>query len=141
MEPDIITNYVTTGKVKIVHRMLGYGGESGIAAEAAECAGAQGRFLEFSRKLYENVVHSSPAPFSRENLMGLAAIGGLDADELGACLESHEYAPRVQEEREAADALGIEYTPTIFINGEKIVGLMSYEVYQKAIEKALAEGE
>lgn len=141
MEQDIITNYVTTGKVKIVHRMLGYGGESGIAAEAAECAGAQGRFLEFSRKLYENVVHSSPAPFSRENLVGLAASIGLDADELGACLESHEYAPRVQEEREAAGALGIEYTPTIFINGEKIVGLAEYEVYQKAIEKALAEGE
>ena len=141
MEQDIITNYVATGKVKIVHRILGYGGESEIAAEGAECAGAQGRFLEYYRRLYQNLVNPSPAAFNRENLMGLAASAGLDADELGACLESREYAPRVREEREAIGAIGIEYTPTVFINGEKIVGLMGYEVYQKAIEKALAEGE
>ena len=141
MEQDIITNYVTTGKVKIVHRILGYGAESEIAAEGAECADAQGGFREYYEKLYQSLVSPGAASFNRENLVGLAASAGLDADELGACLDSHEYAPRVLEEREAISAIGIEYTPTVFVNGEKIVGLAEYEVYQKAIEKALAAGE
>ena len=124
-----------------MHRILGYGGESEIAAEGAECAGAQGRFLEYYRSVYQGRVQPGAAAFNRENLMGLAASAGLDADELGACLTSREYAPRVREEREAISAIGIEYTPTAFVNGEKIVGLAEYEVYQKAIERALAAGE
>ena len=124
-----------------MHRILGYGGESEIAAEGAECAGAQGRFREYYTTLYQSRVNPTPAAFNLENLVGLAASAGLDGDELGACVASHEYASRVREEREAFGALDLEYTPTVFINGEKIVGLMGYEVYQKAIEKALTEAE
>ena len=139
VEQEIIAEYVRSGKVRLVHRMIGVGRESEMAAEAAECAGAQGGYLEYYLALYANWVSPNPAVFSRENLKRFATNAGLDADTLAACLESREYALRVRHEREAAGALGVEYTPTVFINGEKVVGLAAYEVYTEIIERELAE--
>ena len=140
-EQEIIANYVGSGKVRIVHRIIAGSGESELAAEAVECAGAQGSFQEYYWALFENWVNPDPVVFSLENLKRFAANVGLDVGELAACVESREYALHIRHEREAAGELGVEYTPTVFINGEKLVGLMGYEVYQEAIEKALAETE
>ena len=138
MEQDIIAGYVNTGKVKLVHRALGLGGQSSIAAEAVECAGAQGGFLDFYNALFGNHLREEPAAYSVDNLKNFGASVGLDGDVLGACLRSGEYGPQVLEEREAAAALGVRYTPTAFINGEAVVGLLSYDVYAEKIEAALA---
>ena len=43
-EQQLIADYVASGKVRLVHRIIAGGGESELAAEAAECAGAQGGF-------------------------------------------------------------------------------------------------
>lgn len=141
VEPEIIEKYVRPGKVRIVYRVLGVGVESELAAEAAECAGAQGRFDAYHRALFELLLSPNPPAFSRENLESLARGMRLDGIAFSECLRRGEYASRLQAEREAAGALGVEYTPTMFVNGEKIVGLMSFEVYERAIEKALAEAE
>ena len=138
MEQDIIARYVNTGKVKLVHRALGLGGQSTIAAEAVECAGAQGKFLDLYNALFGNHLREEPLAFTNENLKDFGADAGLDGDALGACLQSGEYEPRIRGEREAAAALGIRYTPTVFINGEAMVGLMTYEAYAEKIEAALA---
>jgi len=140
-EQQIIADYVRTGKVRIVHRIIAGGGESEMAAEAAECAGAQGRYFEYYQTLFQNWASPNPVVFSHENLKEFAASIGLDADALGACLESREYALHLRDEREAAGALGVEYTPTVFINGEGIVGLADYDVYRELIERELAKVE
>ena len=136
-----MSNYVTTGQVKIVHRILGSGQESETAAEGAECASAQGLFREYYNMVYRSRAGTPPVALTRGNVEAMAANVGVKADEFGACLANHEYASKVMEEREAFSALGLEFTPTVFINGEKIVGLGEYEVYREAIEKALAEAK
>ena len=141
VEEEIIAEYVASGKVRLVHRMVGVDSEAQMAAEAAECAAAQGGFLEYYRALYANWISPNPAAFSRESLKRFATNAGLDANALAACLESREYALRVRHEREAVGALGVEYTPTVFINGEKVVGVADYEVYTEIIERELTEAK
>ena len=124
-----------------MHRSIGAPGESETATEAAECAGAQGRYHYYYEALYESRVVPEPVVFSFENLRRFAGEVGLDVGEFASCMNSREYTLHVRQELEAAGELGVEYTPTVFINGEKVVGLMGYEVYQEAIERALAEAE
>ena len=140
-EQQLIADYVASGKARLVHRVIAWGGESELAAEAAECAGAQGGFQEYYWVLFSNGVNPNPLVFTTENLKQLASTVGLDADELGACLESREHALHIRHEREAAGPLGVEYTPTVFINGEAIVGLASYDLYRELIERELAKAE
>lgn len=125
----------------MVHRSIGAPGESETAAEAAECAGAQGRHYRYYDALFESRVVPEPVVFSFENLRRFAAEVGLNVGEFASCMDDREYAQRIRQELEAAGELGVEFTPTVFVNGEKIVGLMGYEVYQEAIEKALAGAE
>ena len=124
--------------MKLVYRALGLGGQSTLAAEAVECAGAQGEFLDLYNALFGNHLREEPLTFTNENLKDFGAGAGLDGDALGACLEGTEYEPLIQREREAAAALGVQYTPTVFINGEAVVGLAAYDVYAEKIEAALA---
>ena len=138
MEQDIIASYVDTGKVKLVHRALGLGGQSTTAAEAVECAGAQGGYLDLYNALFGNYLREEPLALTDDNVKNFATDVGLDGDALGACLQSGEYGPQLLEAREAAIALGVQYTPTVFINGEAVVGLMEYDVYAEKIEAALA---
>jgi len=140
-EQQIIADYVASGKVRLVHRIIAWGGESELAAEAAECAGAQGAYQEYYWALFSNWVSPESLVLSTQNLKRLASNVGLDAEELGACLESREYALHIRHEREATAALGIEYTPTVFVGGEAIVGLASYDVYVEAIERELAKAK
>ena len=137
-EQEIIANYVGSGKVRIVYRVLAVGRESELAAEAVECAGAQGGFADYYQALFENWVSEDPGVFSRENLRGFAVEVGLDGDAFLACLDGREYALHVRREFEAAGSLGIEYTPTVFINREGTAGLAGYDFYSEAIERELA---
>jgi len=137
-EQEIIANYVRSGKVRIVYRVVAVGPESELAAEAVECAGDQGGFVDYYRALFENWVSEDPVVFSRENLRGFAVEVGLDGDAFLACLDGREYALHVRREFEAAGSLGIEYTPTVFINREGTAGLAGYDFYSEAIERELA---
>lgn len=88
------------------------------AAEAAECAGAEGKFWEFSDALF--------APdYKIENDTTLIATGvglGLDASRIEACLTSGKYRDRVAGQR--ADGVGkvVRGTPTFFVNGKRFIG-------------------
>jgi len=139
--PKIISEYVNTGKVRFVYRHVAWDGESEAAAEAVDCAADQGRFKEYYDVLFINLLSENPVPYTVENLKGFAARMGLDPNAFGACLVSGEHALHIQQEREAAAAVGVAYTPTVFINGVKIVGASDYEVYTEVIERELAEAK
>jgi protein-disulfide isomerase len=84
---------------------------AGIAAEAAEAAGAQGSFWEMQDVLFEHQDHLSPP-----DLLGHAEAVGLDVDRFTAELESHAHEPRVREDFMSGIRSGVNGTPTFFIN-------------------------
>ncbi len=90
-----------------------------LAAIAAECALEQGKFWEYHNLLFDN-----QQQLGREFLIGYAARLGLDTTRFAACLSSDDARARVQRDAEAGAGLGVDSTPTVFINGRTIKGAL-----------------
>ena len=88
-----------------------------LAAQASECAAEQGRFWEYHDLLFDN-----QSLLDRDSLIGYAERVGIARDTFLACLASE--APRQAIARDVAEGmrLGIESTPTFFLNGRTITG-------------------
>ena len=87
------------------------------AAEAAECAGKQGRYDDMATVLFEN-----QRQLFEENLPRLAKKIGLDEQEFRRCMETRETLPGVVADARAGKALKLTSTPTLFVNGRRVKG-------------------
>jgi protein-disulfide isomerase len=83
------------------------------AAEAAECAGAQGKFWEMHELLFANQDHLKP-----KNLHAYAEQIGLDMALYTSEMDDHVYLQRVREHIDSALASGVRGTPGFFVNGK-----------------------
>lgn len=102
-----------------------------LAAIAAECAAEQGKFWQ-----YHNVLFDNRQQLDRAFLIGYAAHLDLDVARFTACLGGDESRARV--ERDIADGaqLGIDSTPTVFINGRTIKGALDTGLLSDAVTLA-----
>jgi protein-disulfide isomerase len=139
-ERSIVEQYVATNKVYFVYHSMGawIGPESAAAAEAAYCAGDQGRFWDYHDMLFDNWTGENVGDFSTQRLQAFGEALGLKMDEFRACLDSHKYAGQLAQDRAEGDKLGVTATPTFFINGKKVVGSQPFTTFQQDIEAALA---
>ncbi|MBI3651228.1 MAG: thioredoxin domain-containing protein [Acidobacteria bacterium] len=103
------------------------------AAEAAEAAREQGKFWEYAAVLFKNQEH-----LEIENLLQYASQLGLDMKKFQEALSSGKFADKVQRDVEDGVRLGINATPTVFINGKRLRD-KSKESLKAAIEAALKE--
>ena len=136
MEPKLYEEYVKDGTLRIEWRDFPYrGGESVNAAVAARAAQAQGRFWEYHDLLYD----SQFSGFSDENLTELAREAGLDAQWFERDYRIGRYERLVRADFQKGLDLGVNGTPTFFINGNMLVGLQPVGVFENAIEDARRE--
>jgi protein-disulfide isomerase len=105
------------------------------AAEAAEAAGAQGKFWEMHDALFEN-----QGMLDEDALPSMASNLGLDAQRFARELDDGAHRARVEADAEQAGALGARGTPTFFINGERYHGDSDHASLASALKKALDEG-
>ncbi len=87
------------------------------AAEAAECAAAQGRFAEMADAMFERQTQ-----LFETNLFRIAARIGIDMDAFGRCMNEHQMLPRVLEDCRAGRRSQLTSTPTLFINDRRVIG-------------------
>lgn len=91
------------------------------AALAVEAAAQQGRVEEMYRRMYETQTSWAEQSSSKAAVFrGFAAELGLDMDEYDEAVAAPETRARVELDREDGIALGVEATPTFFINDEAI---------------------
>jgi protein-disulfide isomerase len=102
------------------------------AAEAAEAAGAQGRFWEMHDLLFAN----QPA-FGHEQLLAYADALGLDLARFVSDLQEHTHQPRVREDFMSGIRSGVNGTPTFFVNGVRHNGGYDPESLLEAIREAV----
>ncbi len=103
------------------------------AAQAAQCAARQGKFWELHDKMYASQ-HSLDA----ESILGYGKELGLDVQKLDDCLQKGETAAEVEMDLAKATDLGVEGTPSFFINGRPHLGNPSEEALGAAIDAELA---
>lgn len=84
-----------------------------LAAEAAECAGAQGQFWQMHDLLFENQLR-----LQRKHLVAYAEKLELDMARFTSELDDHIYLQRVREHLASGNASGVRATPTFFVNDQ-----------------------
>lgn len=104
------------------------------AAEAAECAGEQGKYWEYHDELF-----AGQDNLEVEDLKGYAKKLGLKTANFNTCLDSSQQAEEVAKDLADGQALEITGTPATFINGRKITGAYPYEDFAKIIDEELAK--
>lgn len=126
------------GKFNFVFRNFAFlGNESVWSAEAAECAGEQGKFWEYHDYLYEHQGGENKGAFSKGNLKSFAKGLSLNTEQFNLCLDTDKYSQKVSIDRGDGNDLGVNSTPTFFINGEKNVGVLNFEQFKSKIESKL----
>lgn len=102
--------------------------EALLAAEAAGCAEAQGKFWIMHDRLY-----ALQGAIDRPSIDQAAAQSGLDAAAFKACLDMHERLKEIQADVRDGEALGLRGTPTFFFNGKRVEGAIPRDVFEKLI--------
>jgi protein-disulfide isomerase len=152
------------GRLRVVfrHKPLRKHEHAVIAACAAEAAGLQGRFWEMHDLLFQNSARwtkgvdgvgpdASPSKRLLSNVLGLpgeirdvlityAQILKLDLERFNQDIDSDEVKARVESDRAAGDARGIDRTPTIYLNGHLLpaTSIRTVETLHDAIEAELS---
>ena len=102
------------------------------AAEAAQCAHAQGRFWPYHDRLFEK-----PSKLSQPELKQTAAELGLDTASFNTCVDSHKYRDVVDADLKAGQDAGVTGTPAFFINGRELIGAQPFEAFTRIIDEEL----
>ena len=139
-EPDLVREYIATGKVYFTYRNFAFiGPTSRYAAEASACAADQDKFWEYHDILYANQNESDASAFSSRRLEAFAEGIGLQMDAFKACVADRTHSDAVNQDYAAAVAAGVESTPSFLVNGQLLVGAQPFSVFQTAIDAELAK--
>jgi len=122
-------------KVRVVwkHEPLPFHPNALPAAEAAEAAREQGKFWQMHDKLFASQQQLSPDTYAR-----IAKEIGLDAKKFAESTSSGRNRARIQEDQALAQQVGANGTPTMFVNGERVVGAVPFEQLKTVIDRQLA---
>ena len=127
-----------TGKVRIVWRDFPWiGEESRVAAQAARCAGNQGKFWEYHDYLFAHQRGENQGQFGKANLKNFAQQLALDGGAFGQCLDAGADLDMLRGQVRTATASGLRGTPSFKLNGQ-LLGSGTYEQFARAIDQRLA---
>jgi protein-disulfide isomerase len=124
------------GRIRLVHKDLPLDDlhpQARQAAEAARCAGEQGKFWEYHDVLYANAPKASTA-----DLKTYAEQLGLTVESFEDCFSKGKYKAAVQKDYAEAANLGLTGTPAFFINGRELSGAQPIEAFAAIIDDELA---
>ena len=137
--PQIKQNYIDEGLVKLAYRdfPLSFHQRAVPAAIAARCVGEQSGdegYFAMHDEIFENQNDLSDAALRR-----YAEAVGADMGQFDTCFADADGSMEalVQQDMSDGQAAGVSGTPTVFVNGQKIVGAQPYAAFEAALEAAL----
>ena len=104
------------------------------AAEAARCAGEQGKYWDYHHLLFDK----SPA-LTPDDLKNYAKQLGLDEAKFDECISQHRFKDVIEADLKAGEGASVSGTPAFFINGLPVAGVRSIDEIAKAIDDELAK--
>lgn len=103
------------------------------AAEAARCARTQNKFWEYHDRLF------SAKQIDVASLKQMAGDLGLDTAKFNTCLDSSQAAAAVKKDADEAQKIGLQATPSFFLNGKFFTGALPYEELRKMVLRELGD--
>jgi len=132
--PEIEKKWIALGKVKLVYRDFPLDQVAVKAAELAECAGKD-RYFAVIDMIFKNQATWGAASDPIAELSKSMRIAGLGENEVKACLANDKVADGVIAKYKGGEALGVNSTPTLFINGQLYRGARSVEEFDGVFGK------
>jgi protein-disulfide isomerase len=109
------------------------------AAEAAMCAGAQGKFWEMHDGLFDTQPRWAPMPNAAAVFDSVARAAGVDVTAMRQCIQRGTMRALIQADADRAQESGVQATPSFIIGGDILVrGAQPIETFRRAIEQKLA---
>ncbi len=136
--------YVEPGLIRYVYRnfpLTQIHPQAEKAAEAAECAGEQGKYWEMHETLFANQTLWGGNQDALSVFKQLAGDLGVDQAQFDACLDDGKYASKVNDDLQEGIAQGVTGTPAFRINGAAISGAQPFSAFQEQIDYYLAGGQ
>ncbi len=130
---QIATEYGDKVKIVFRHMPLNFHPEAKPAAMASMCANKEGKFWEMHDALFDNQKELGAAKYKE-----WAAKIGLNAEAFAKCYDSQEMAAAVDADMKVAEDLGVNSTPTFFVNGQKVAGALPFSQFKSMIDEELA---
>lgn len=145
--PQIERDYVDTGHLRYVVRdfpIESIHKDALKAAEAARCAGEQGRYWQMHDQLFKN-----QSALSGDQLPAHASALGLDVQRFQRCLATNRYTERIRQDLAEAQQVGVRATPSFLLGviepdgtgvrvTKMIAGAHPYAVFKEAIDGLLS---
>lgn len=124
--------------VRVVFRHLAmqFHRNAGLAAEAAIAAADQGKFWAFHDQVWAHF-----GQLTRADLESFAQAAGVEMTAFRAALDQRRYRDLVVAEGATALALGVDGTPTMFVNGQPVVGARDFDTMDKLVGAHLARAK
>jgi protein-disulfide isomerase len=140
----IEAKYVATGKVRIAY--LNYIAvpshrNAPAAHEAAMCAAEQERFWPMADAIFGTQGRWKSRRDAPVFFDSLATTLRLDARRFKACIAGGAMRPLIAADQDRVVRLGMGATPAFLVGGQRIIGAQPYDVFEKAIEQALARAD
>lgn len=122
-------------KVRIVYKdfPLPNHAEAFKAAEAAHCAGDQGKYWEMHDAMFVDI-RKLQVPALKQTARTL----GIDGAAFDQCLDSGTHAASVREDAQEGERIGVNSTPTFYVNGRPLVGAQPFEAFKQVIDEELS---
>jgi protein-disulfide isomerase len=136
VERLVATDASTTLRLVFRHFPLPQHANAPLAAQASEAAAMQGKFWDMYRLLYANQADWVNLSDPHSIFDGYAEQVGLDMTKFKADIDSTAAKAAVVADQTEGEHIGIDQTPTFFVNGKAVINPQSYEAFQALIEAA-----
>jgi protein-disulfide isomerase len=103
------------------------------AAQAARCAGEQGKFWE-----YHDLLFADQAGLDKPGLVTKAKKLQLDEKQFDSCISGEKYKAQIQQDSQEGMRAGVSGTPGFFVNGVFLSGAQPEATFDKLIEEQLS---
>jgi protein-disulfide isomerase len=131
---ELLTKY--NGRVKLAYLdfpLRDIHPQAQSAAEAARCAGEQGKFWE-----YHDALYADESKLDGAELLARARVLNLDEKSFQSCLNSGKFKSKVEADLQQGSKVGVAGTPGFFVNGVFLSGARSQADFEKIIDSQLA---
>lgn len=149
-EPQLLKNYVDSGKIKFYFRQYPFlptsqtdqtPTASTLAANASECANDQGYFWQMHDYFYQNQPSETDVSmYTVDNLTSVAEGLHMDSDAFNSCLMNKTDNSKVSADYSDGQKAGVNGTPAFVINGRLVTGALSYTDFQTVFDCVAKNG-
>ena len=133
---DVKKKYKKDVAIIFKHYPLPFHTQARVASNAALCAKSldEGAFW----KMYD-FMFANQTKLAVTDLKDQAKKIGLDSKKFAECLDSNKFDKQIQSDIDQGNAIGVKSTPTIFVNGQLVMGAQGIDVFSEIIDEELSK--